>query len=151
MCYNIPTHFDGAQQSSERPSPASSRGNGEAFSDCLFVQRGYRYIKTAKTETQKWRSAREKFRPKIPIRSVTHDFLPRIDIRKGRSSISEPAGPRVLVFGQLFLFFFNTSCTVARAVEVESGTVFSFFSIDRHSRFKKKPCHSGTNRPSFTV
>ena len=38
------THFDGAQQSSERPSPASSRGDGEAFSDCLPVQRGYRYI-----------------------------------------------------------------------------------------------------------
>ena len=41
----VPTHFDGAQQSSERPSPASSRGDGEAFSDCLPVQRGYRYIR----------------------------------------------------------------------------------------------------------
>ena len=33
----VSTHFDGAQQASERAAPSSSRSDGEAFSDCLPV------------------------------------------------------------------------------------------------------------------
>ena len=79
---DVPTCLDGADGTDERPSAASSRGDGGAFSACLPADA--QRLGGGKEPVKK-REALSIFEAEMLSQSVSYDFLPWIDMTASTS------------------------------------------------------------------